>query len=96
MLNNSCFSIQFYLSDIKTFKRQNGKTGQCIITKDNSKYEYRVDCVDKEDFDFTSLKSGKYSFLAIPKLRVENIKTPTSLRYVTIPTFVLVGVDKEL
>lgn len=56
-------NVSLLVKNYKTFDRSNGRHGQVLTVSVKEGHTVDVDCVDKEEFDFSSIKyDTTYSF----------------------------------
>lgn len=89
-----------FVRKVQTFQRRNGAIGQKLQCENpnDDRYPFTYECCDQSDFNFGSLVAGhKYTCLAEPYLRLENVKcNDGNMRYLNIPSFRLLGVTGEI
>lgn len=78
----------------QSFTRKNGRTGQKLIILDDNWNKVEIECVDKEDFDFSELDESKvYGLICEVRNQRVSIKYGETIRETYLPIFKAIGMN---
>ena len=63
--------IKLNVVKVKSFPRNNGRTGQTIVVLSDNNRNVEVSAVDKEEFDFSSVPTGLVEFDFAPQFNFQ-------------------------